>query len=1268
MAVSVTGGSLDFVADIDTSAFDAKLTALQNKLAATVNDGTANSAQQQQQIVASAITQQTSVASNSIKNLADAYAQLYEKQEALKAALAKPQGAQSIQDLNSELASTRTQMQAVAVAIKAISPEPIVSVDNAIKNTTTSATSAFAQLRLLKNQLALLSASGQQGSPAFQELLEQATELEHALKSVNASIELSASNVAGIQALGEGVRGLMGAFEALQGAMAFLSDGTNEQLERTIKDMTAIIAVMQGLSEFGNTVNKASSLNVYLRQLIGTSEALKEETAATVENTAAQDENNVTTGVAVDNSVAQAEASTAVAEARQVEATATEEATGATLELNAAMELNPAAILLVALTGIVAAIQLFSNDTKDATEEQKKLNDAISAANNGLIELSSLYKEAYADNTQNAQVALALAQARNASDSEMYGLQQKVNEAKKLENTFTLSTLGITGQNTDELEKQVVALRDSAIYKKEILQQLQSAPDTNKDALERAKQESEDAEKIYSAAATSLNGIKSAQTETLAAASANQERIQDQSLKSAIAYWEARAEAAKKGSIEERDATIALSKAQLQQTLSDPNITTGEKAKANQDQIETQKQANLKYNLAQIEMQQDLIKAKLALTKEGSAEEYNLQLQLLQKNADAEIAQAQDNATKIQAIKATTAKAVSDLTKKYDYDNAKSELNASLAFDEKVIATAKAGSEEELDFKKQQIQDKAALDILDAQNQIKNAQELAARILAIQAKSNHDQLALDDAFVITLLDKKKAGYEADVEAANTAAASILADPNSSSQSRFKAEIAQLNNKLNDDLYKELKDTNDQLKNATGDMVDVLTERRIKIQKQIDATNKAIGGLGKQEKAAQLAKTAQDISDLSSSLASLASSLQDVNPGLADTLNTLSQIGAVAGDATKALSEVSTNPVAAVSDGIKVIAGIINIFSAAKKSQTEAQAAFKTYQDSLITGEVEYDELLRGRERTIQNINELTATQLQQQLQILATQKQQAQADEQKLLSLIQQSGQQITGETTQKYGGVLGIGRKTKTVQELAGLSNADYNQLEQLFTEGKLDQKTAAWFQELQKVHNELDDIGVSAQQAADQLNQILTGTTANSLADSIEQGFEKGYSSVEAFGSDINSVIRTAILSAFEVDYIKPAFAPLYQELADLNKDGTLSAGDIAKFTTDAQNALTPLVDQFNILKQAASSVFADTTAANQNSLIGAASSATEQTTELLAGQMGAQRLTLVQIMNISTQQLQQLNMIATYTADIPNLLALWRQINNNGIKIKG
>ena len=109
--------------------------------------------------------------------------------------------------------------------------------------------------------------------------------------------------------------------------------------------------------------------------------------------------------------------------------------------------------------------------------------------------------------------------------------------------------------------------------------------------------------------------------------------------------------------------------------------------------------------------------------------------------------------------------------------------------------------------------------------------------------------------------------------------------------------------------------------------------------------------------------------------------------------------------------------------------MLEYFQLALKPGNRAQKAaadLKDFNDSVITGQIDYNELLRDHARTQSNINDLTNQELQTRKELLATQQQQAQADYNALLNQIQVNGQQIIDEYTKKYGGFLGIGRKRR--------------------------------------------------------------------------------------------------------------------------------------------------------------------------------------------------------------------------------------------------
>ena len=217
----------------------------------------------------------------------------------------------------------------------------------------------------------------------------------------------------------------------------------------------------------------------------------------------------------------------------------------------------------------------------------------------------------------------------------------------------------------------------------------------------------------------------------------------------------------------------------------------------------------------------------------------------------------------------------------------------------------------------------------------------------------------------------------------------------------------------------------------------------------------------------------------------------------------------------------------------------------------------------------------------------------------------------------------MTGEHTEKYGGFLGLGKKTKVVQDLAGVGDAGYDQLQQLFTEGKLDAATAAWFQQLQTVKTELDDIGTSATAAADQLNQIATGTTANDIANSIVQGFEAGKRTAADFAQDFQSLMQNAAVSVFESNYLSGKIATFYQLFSDgSSSGGGLTPDKIAALKAAYAKVISDAGTQFDNLEKVVGVISG--TQANSATLTGQIQGITADQATELDGAINGLRLT--------------------------------------------
>lgn len=419
---------------------------------------------------------------------------------------------------------------------------------------------------------------------------------------------------------------------------------------------------------------------------------------------------------------------------------------------------------------------------------------------------------------------------------------------------------------------------------------------------------------------------------------------------------------------------------------------------------------------------------------------------------------------------------------------------------------------------------------------------------------------------------------------------------------------------------------------------------------------------------------------------LANSLQDINPDLADTFNTISQIAGVANSAANSFASFSSGDiVGGISSAISAIGSVFSIFGAAKKSAAEAAAKLKEYQDGLIKGQITYNQLIREQERTLQNIGALSLNQLQTQQQLLATQKEQAKADYDTLLAQLTgdasrnkslqetidklksmkiggflqstidkltaqlTGGQYVTGEHTEKYGGFLGIGQKTRVVQETASTAGMTYDQLLELYTKGKLTDATKAWFEELKKAHDEMGDIADETQAVQDQINQIATGTTANSIAQAIIDGFKAGKRSAADFADDFTSLMQNAALSIFQSNYLNGAIEKFYQDFAAAGTDGVLSPDDVARLKAQYAAVIADAANKLEGLESVVGPIGGG--AATQNSLAGSIqASLTEQTGTVIAGTLNGLRiaqldtnkllqpmgLSLSSMLNIGQQQL--------------------------------
>lgn len=232
---------------------------------------------------------------------------------------------------------------------------------------------AYGRLRQLKNKIAEISIAGGRGSEEFENLNKQAIQLQSAIRNTNKELALSAGNVSGIAALKEGVRGVVGAFEAAAGAIA-LFGGDTEEAEKATKAVIGAMGILNGIEEVTALLSKNSALSFYLQGL-----AHKAAAEGATEQAIAE------TGLTV-------------AEGEQV--VVTEIATVAQTGLNAAMLANPVGALAIALLALLAIYEAYIHTIGKASaaeiEMQKKqelLNEAVKNSGSAFAKASENVNE-----------------------------------------------------------------------------------------------------------------------------------------------------------------------------------------------------------------------------------------------------------------------------------------------------------------------------------------------------------------------------------------------------------------------------------------------------------------------------------------------------------------------------------------------------------------------------------------------------------------------------------------------------------------------------------------------------------------------------------------------------------------------------------------------------------------------------------------------------------------------------------------------------------
>ncbi|QGN23877.1 hypothetical protein J2O01_14965 [Elizabethkingia anophelis] len=489
----------------------------------------------------------------------------------------------------------------------------------------------------------------------------------------------------------------------------------------------------------------------------------------------------------------------------------------------------------------------------------------------------------------------------------------------------------------------------------------------------------------------------------------------------------------------------------------------------------------------------------------------------------------------------------------------------------------------------------------------------------------------------------------------------------------EAEAVKTNSRIQQEINTRIA-TRKKLEEAAKEAVKNNQNAYIDLKEQIAAVNDEINNLELQKVFGAIsayAKAAQSI------FSQLASSIGDSNEGLSDTLNTMSEIAGIAGNLSDAatgfldglVNGFTQGGIIGIANGVfSAISGIFSLGKAARESERKAREEIKKYNDSIFQSGLDYNEMLRKRildELKLNDVYKARIQNIKDEMAANTKNKESIIRDQEAVLKRLL-NADTVVGMHTEKYGGFLGIGRKTRAVEDMAkvgdllglkgykidpfkgmsefmkkffgikspvnndltetiGLTDELFDRLAKLNAEKPLTGDAKAAYDQLLKLREEYGSIEQMNRELEKQYKDTITGVTAQNIGDSIREGILSGKKSFADFADDIEDILRKGIIAGMEAKVIEPQMQKLQDALAEYLGDGVLTDDERKQFQEMYMKVAKEAKDYMDLINQSGINIGNEIGGAN--SLQGAYKAASQESIDLLSGNTAGMRLAILE-----------------------------------------
>lgn len=388
-----------------------------------------------------------------------------------------------------------------------------------------------------------------------------------------------------------------------------------------------------------------------------------------------------------------------------------------------------------------------------------------------------------------------------------------------------------------------------------------------------------------------------------------------------------------------------------------------------------------------------------------------------------------------------------------------------------------------------------------------------------------------------------------------------------------------------------------------------------------------------------------------------------NEALGGTLSTVVELVGGVGNIAGGVGRVLSGDVIGGATGI--LSGVTGIIGSFRKRTEENKRILAEYKQSLLETEMkelEYNAILRERLRLQQQIGETSLDYFTRQGVELKKQASQIEKEYREVFEKLQK--EQYVTETHYKHGTWF---RKAKTWNDYDSLAGKTYEDMESLYTKGKLTESAQTLFEQLRKLKEEGADVADLIDDLNEEMKEAFTGTTVDSITDSIIRGFAEGKRSAKDFADDFQKMLNDAVLQGVKMKALEEPLRRWYESFAEASQNG-LNADTIASLREQYNKIIEDAAKQLEDMERVTGTTIGNIADTGRTATAQGVASMSQDSANELNGNFYALLIyadkTCQGVTNINTMMVEALGVLNRIAANTDRLEAIEKNIRESRI----